>query len=287
MVAKLILVIGSYGQLALSFKKICPKSTKFISQNEINLIDTSKINAILSRYEPKYILNFAAYNKVDDAERNEENILINSTAVKVISEYCCSSDIPLVHISTDYVFDGLRGDYSENDQTNPINAYGKAKLKGENFIQEICSDYAIIRTAWLYSNGENNFLNKIKNQFTSSNSLKGASDIIGNPTSSDSLAQGVLAVLEKRNNKKLKSGIFHFANKGKVTKFEFICEINKLLSNKLNKKEKRVLSVKNIDFNLEAKRPFDTSLNVSKFESEFDFIIPTWDKELSRVIKEI
>ena len=287
MVEQLILVIGSQGQLALSFKKICPNSTKFLSSQDLNLADTQNIYENLMAYKPSYIFNFAAYNHVDNAEHDEQNILINSSSVKIIAEYCKDKDIPLLHVSTDYVFDGTQGNYLEDDLTNPINEYGKAKLAGESFIQLICKDYVIIRTAWLYSNGENNFLNKIQAQFLDQGNLKGAIDIIGSPTSSDSLAEGILEVFKRLEKKSLKSDIFHFANKGRATKYQFIDAINILLSKKLGQEKKGIVHVKNIDFDLEAPRPYDTSLNVDKFEAEFNFMIPEWETELSKIITEL
>ncbi len=287
MVEQLILVIGSHGQLALSFKKICPDSTKFLSSKDLNLLDTQNIYKNLESHQPSYIFNFAAYNNVDKAEDDNQNKLINSTAVKVIAEYCNDMKIPLLHVSTDYVFDGLQGNYHENDLANPINEYGKAKLAGELSIQSICNDYIIIRTAWLYSKGDNNFLDKINTQFHDRDTLKGAIDIIGSPTSSDSLARGVLEVFKRLEMRNLKSGIFHFANKGKVTKHRFIDIINILLSKKFGKEKKGVIRVKNKDFDLKAPRPYDTSLNVGKFEAEFNFIMPEWEEELSNIIAEL
>ena len=283
----MILVIGSQGQLALSFKKICPNSTKFLSSKDLNLSNTQNIYKSLMAFQPSYIFNFAAYNYVDNAENDEQNTLINSTAVKIIAEYCNDKDIPLLHVSTDYVFDGMQGNYLENDLTNPINEYGRAKLAGESSIQSICKDYIIIRTAWLYSNGRNNFLNKIKTQFIAEGNLKGAIDIFGSPTSSDSLAEGILEVFKRLEKKNLKSGIFHFANKGRVSKYQFINAINILLSKKLGQEKKDITKVKNIDFELKAPRPYDTSLNVNKFEAEFNFIIPEWETELSKIIFEL
>ena len=140
---KLILVIGSNGQLALSFKKICPKETKFLSSKELDLTNIKKINQILSFYKPKYIFNFAAYNKVDDAEKDKKNILINAEAVKEISNYC-NEKIFFSARSTDYVFDGSIGNYCEEDNPSPINAYGSAKLKGENYIREICKNISLL-----------------------------------------------------------------------------------------------------------------------------------------------
>lgn len=283
----MILVIGSQGQLALSFKKICPNCTKFLSSQELNLIDAQNIYKNLAAHKPSYIFNFAAYNQVDNAEHDEQNIIINSSSVKIIAEYCKDKDIPLLHVSTDYVFDGAQGNYLEDDLANPINEYGKAKLAGESFIQSICKDYIIVRTAWLYSNGENNFLNKIQTQFSNQDNLKGAIDIIGSPTSSDSLAKGILEVFKKLEKGNLKSGIFHFANKGRVSKYQFIDAINGLLSKKLGEQKKGIEQMKNKDFDLEAPRPYDTSLNVNKFEAEFNFIIPEWETELSKIIFEL
>lgn len=283
----MILVIGSYGQLALSFKKICPSSTKFLSSKNLNLLDTRNIYKNLKSHQPSYIFNFAAYNNVDNAEDDNRNILINSTAIKVIAEYCNDMNIPFLHVSTDYVFDGLQGDYHENDSTNPINKYGVAKLAGELYIQSKCSHYIIIRTAWLYSNGKNNFLDKVKTQFLNHDSLKGAIDVIGSPTSSDSLARGILEVFKRLENKTIKSGIFHFANKGRVSKYQFVNAINNMLSKKLGQKKKETISVRNDDFDLKAPRPYDTSLNVKKFETEFNFVIPEWEVELSKIIRKI
>ncbi len=283
----MILVIGSQGQLALSFKKICPNSTKFLSSKDLNLSNTQNIYKSLTAFQPSYIFNFAAYNYVDNAENDEQNTLINSTAVKIIAEYCNDKDIPLLHVSTDYVFDGMQGNYLEDDLTNPINEYGRAKLAGESSIQSICKDYIIIRTAWLYSNGRNNFLNKIKTQFITEGNLKGAIDIFGSPTSSDSLAEGILEVFKRLEKKNLKSGIFHFANKGRVSKYQFINAINILLSKKLGQEKKDITKVKNIDFELKAPRPYDTSLNVNKFEAEFNFLLPEWEAELSKIITKL
>jgi len=285
-VDKLILVLGSNGQLAKSFKKICPQNTIFLSSEDLDLTNIDNIFDALSKISPKYVFNFAAYNKVDNAETDDKNFIINSLAVKSIAEYCYKRDLPLIHISTDHVFDGIQGEYKEDSKTNPLNKYGTAKLMGEEFIQSICKKYIIIRTAWLYSNTSENFLKKIISQFKKKNGdLMGATDIHGNPTSADSLAMGIYEVYKKINSGKKPWGIYHFANKGKASKYQFVCEINKLLANKLDAKEKIVISKKNVDFALRAPRPYDTSLNVEKFEHEFGFLIPTWKEELSRTIE--
>ena len=124
-------------------------------------------------------------------------------------------------------------------------------------------------------------------QFVGQKDLRGANDIFGSPTSSDSLAKGILEVYKKIKNKSLPSGIYHFVNKGRVSKLNFVRTINELLSKKLHLKEREVISVNNSDFDLQANRPYDTSLNVDKFERDFDFIIPDWKEELANIIEKI
>ena len=142
----LILIIGKYGQLAKSFKKLQPNAL-FLSSKQINLLEIDKIQDILSKYEPNLICNFSAFNDVDRAEVSQKNNLINSEAILELGKFSMANKIPIIHISTDYVFDGTQGDYSEKDQTNPINKYGLAKLNGEKNLLETSYACLIIRTA--------------------------------------------------------------------------------------------------------------------------------------------
>jgi len=158
----MILALGKNGQLAKEFQKINQREILYLSSTELDLTCIDSIKFKLEPYHPKIVLNFTAYNFVDQAEENRDNELINSLAVKEIAEYCNAKNILLIHISTDYVFDGLKGNYTETDSVNPINAYGQAKLNGENFIRDICKKYFILRTSWLYSLYGRNFLITMK-----------------------------------------------------------------------------------------------------------------------------
>ena len=281
----LILVIGKYGQLARSFQKFKPDAI-FLSSKEINLVEINKIQSILSRYKPNLICNFSAFNDVDGAEVNQKNNIINSEAILELGKFSMSKKIPIIHISTDYVFDGIRGDYSENDQTNPINKYGLAKLHGERNLLDTSYSCLIIRTAWLFSRYKNNFLEKIILKIINNNHLTGAYDCIGSPTSASSLAKAIIKIIPKYLNDLSLGGIYHFANQGTASRYELIQEIQNLFIQTSSTKypHQEIIKVKNSFFNLPANRPLNTSLNSDKIFSTFNIKPSQWKEELKKEI---
>jgi len=281
----LILVIGKYGQLARSFQKFKPDAV-FLSSKEINLVEINKIQSILSRYKPNLICNFSAFNDVDGAEVNQKNNIINSEAILELGKFSMSKKIPIIHISTDYVFDGIRGDYSENDQTNPINKYGLAKLHGERNLLDTSYSCLIIRTAWLFSRYKNNFLEKIILKIINNNHLTGAYDCIGSPTSASSLAKAIIKIIPKYLNDLSLGGIYHFANQGTASRYELIQEIQNLFIQTSSAKysHQEIIKVKNSFFNLPANRPLNTSLNSDKIFSTFNIKPSQWKEELKKEI---
>lgn len=281
----LILVIGKYGQLARSFQKFEPNAL-FLSSKQINLLKINKIQSVLSRYNPDLICNFSAFNDVDGAEVNQNNNLINSEAILELGKFSMAKKIPVIHISTDYVFDGARGDYSENDQTNPINKYGLAKLNGEKNLLDTSYSCLIIRTAWLFSRFKNNFLEKIIFRIINSNELTGAYDCIGSPTSASSLAKAISKIIPKYLNDLSLGGIYHFANQGSASRYDFIQEIQNLFISSSSTKysPQEILKVKNSFFDLPAMRPLNTSLNSDKILSTFNIKSSDWKEELFKEI---
>ena len=279
------MVIGKYGQLARSFQKFKPDAV-FLSSKEINLVEINKIQSILSRYKPNLICNFSAFNDVDGAEVNQKNNIINSEAILELGKFSMSKKIPIIHISTDYVFDGIRGDYSENDQTNPINKYGLAKLHGERNLLDTSYSCLIIRTAWLFSRYKNNFLEKIILKIINNNNLTGAYDCIGSPTSASSLAKAIIKIIPKYLNDLSLGGIYHFANQGTASRYELIQEIQNLFIQTSSAKysHQEIIKVKNSFFNLPANRPLNTSLNSDKIFSTFNIKPSQWKEELKKEI---
>ena len=281
----LILVIGKHGQLAKCFRKLKPDAC-FLSSQQINFCETKKIQDILSLYKPAVICNFSAFNNVDDAEKNNNNNLINSEAMLELGKFSKTRKIPIIHISTDYVFDGIKGNYSEEDQTNPINEYGLAKLNGEQKLLESSYSCLIIRTAWLYSRFKNNFLEKIIMNIIDGKELSGADDCIGSPTSASSLAGAINKIIPKYLNDLSLGGIYHFANQGSTSRYELIKEIQNLFIHNSSKEyvPLKITKVKNSFFNLPAKRPHNTSLNSDKILATFDIEPSDWKEELNKEI---
>lgn len=281
----LILVIGKHGQLAKCYRKLKPDAC-FLSSQQINFCETKKIQDILSLYKPAVICNFSAFNNVDDAEKNNNNNLINSEAMLELGKFSKTRKIPIIHISTDYVFDGIKGNYSEEDQTNPINEYGLAKLNGEQKLLESSYSCLIIRTAWLYSRFKNNFLEKIIFNIINRKELSGADDCIGSPTSASSLAEAINKIIPKYLNDLSLGGIYHFANQGSTSRYELIKEIQNLFIYNSSKEyvPLEITKVKNSFFNLPAKRPHNTSLNSDKILATFDIEPSDWKEELKKEI---
>ncbi|MDB9790430.1 SDR family oxidoreductase [Gammaproteobacteria bacterium] len=281
----MILVIGKHGQLAKCFRKLEPDAC-FLSSQQLNFCETKKIQDILSPYKPAVICNFSAFNNVDDAEKNNNNNLINSEAMLELGKFSMTRKIPIIHISTDYVFDGIKGNYLEDDRTNPINEYGLAKLNGERNLLESSYSCLIIRTAWLYSRFKNNFLEKIILNIIDKKELSGADDCIGSPTSASSLASAINKIIPKYLNDLSLGGIYHFANQGSASRYELIQEIQNLFIHNSSKEYMplEITKVKNSFFNLPAKRPHNTSLNSDKILSTFDIEPSDWKEELNKEI---
>ena len=283
----MILVLGKNGQLSKEFQKINKEKTVYLSSQDLDLTKIDSIAPIIQEISPNLIVNFSAYNAVDLAEEDPKNILINSLAIKEIARYSSEREIPLIHISTDYVFDGIKGKYTEDDSPNPLNKYGKAKLDGENHIKSICKKYFIIRTSWLYSIHGDNFLTKVIGMYKNKSDLMGAYDLIGSPTSAKSLAYAIKHLIEFNKENEKNFGLFHFSNKGAISKYAFVEKIISLLISNGDIQEVSIKKVRNIDFNLVAQRPYNTSLISNKFAKKFNYKIPLWEDELKSIMGEI
>lgn len=284
------LIIGKNGQLSKSFRQVTDMNCTCLSSEDLDLRKTNFIKQILKEYNPSLILNFSSFNNVDLAESSYDSFLINSIAIKEISEFCFDSDIPLIHISTDFVFDGTSGNYSEQSVTNPVNRYGESKYLGEKYIQEILSHYMIIRTSWLYSSQKDtgNFFNKILNSYLSEGAeFMGAYDSIGSPTSATTLSEFLVSVIPMFLSDKDVSGLYHFANLGEVSRFSFIETILLELNRKFSLGLPNVKKVSNNDFNLAASRPLNTSLDCRKIIDVFNYELLDWKRGLRVEVNKI
>lgn len=257
-----ILVTGANGQMGQALRAISTDYTDvvFVFLNSMDLDITNKevCESILEKYQPDVVVNFAAYTAVELAEEEPEKAYaVNAFGVKLLSELCQKSKITLVHISTDYVFDGLKGKpYTTLDFPNPLNVYGASKLKGEQYIQENMKDYYIIRTSWVYSNYGKNFKRTMLELSTKLDEIKVVDDQIGCPTSAEDIGRTVMkCVLLKPS-----FGIYHYCGSDILSWYGFAKRIFK---------EKEIISsllipIDSIDFKSKVRRPLYSVLEVSK-----------------------
>ena len=282
---KKILVTGAKGQLGNELKKLSGSlpdfDFSFIDIEDLDLIDDRQVFCFFAKQQFDYIINCAAYTAVDKAETEQALArLINANVPEILlrasKEY--NPDTKLIHISTDYVFDGKNyKPYNENDLTNPINVYGKTKLEGENLIKDF-ENVIILRTSWLYSSFGHNFVKTVLRLADERETLNIVADQIGTPTYAEDLANAILNIIKKGNFEK---GIYHYSNEGVASWYDFAISI---LEEK--KIRKNVVPVKTEDFKTPAKRPFFSVLDKTKIKNTFNLHIPHWRESLKRCLKE-
>ena len=278
-----ILVTGASGQLGQCLQvmaKNYPQFTfTFKNSKELNIASAEAIETIFSQNTFDYCINAAAYTNVEQAESDSENaFLINAEAVKHLAEACKEYETKLIHISTDYVFDGeKKSPYNEDDQVNPINVYGASKLKGEQYLQEILKEHYILRTSWLYSPFGHNFLKTILKKAEEGASLQITTQQQGNPTNAKDLAAAILHIIDKD---KEGYGVYHFSNQGKATWYDFAKAIIDL------QPHKEVSLTASNAYKTKAKRPENSCLDKEKIIRTFKFPILEWEKSLGKLYQE-
>ncbi|WP_409198254.1 dTDP-4-dehydrorhamnose reductase [Methanobrevibacter acididurans] len=253
-----ILITGASGMLGHDLQRTL-KNHELILCNSKNLDITNKnlVSETINEMKPDILINSAAYTNVDDCETNyEEAYKVNALGPKNLANVCKDLKIPLVHISTDYVFDGKKTEpLKENDNLGPQTAYGKTKLEGEQFIQKILDEYFIIRTAWLYGCDGNNFVKTMLNLSKSHNEITVVNDQIGSPTFTYDLAKGISEIIKTD-----KYGVYHLTNSGSCSWYEFSKEIFRLTN-----KNVKVIPVTTEEFPRPAPRPKYSVLNNDKW----------------------
>jgi len=290
-----ILVTGKNGQLGRSIHKIV--NTKidnnqssnefiFVGREELDLSSENSISHYFDNNDKfDIIINCAAYTAVDKAEEEQELAnQINHLAVKQLAEISKEQKAELIHISTDYVFDGESDKaYLETDETNPINVYGKTKLAGEKALQEIMPTNAIIiRVSWMYSEFGNNFVKTMLRLGKERDELNVVSDQIGSPTYATDLAEAILKIISNKNyqNKGQPTEIYHYSNKGEISWCDFTKEIFKIA-----KVDCKVNPITTDQYPTPAKRPKNTLMNKDKIVNIFGMVILDWTESIQACIK--
>ena len=243
----------------------------------LDIRDYYLVKAALSSFMPDVVINCVAYTAVDDCEDREgEARLVNETGVKNLALAAKEIGAVLVHISTDYVFDGNgTSPYTENEEVSPVNAYGRTKALGERAVFENMEKYFIIRTAWLYGEGKN-FVKTMISLSEKNKTLRVVSDQIGSPTSANELARFIVYLIQTD-----KYGIWHGVCDGSTSWYEFTKEIMKLTG----KEEVEVLPIKSEEYRTKAKRPYFSVLSNKKMHNETDFKIKSWEEALKEYLQ--
>jgi dTDP-4-dehydrorhamnose reductase len=289
-----ILLLGKNGQLGYEAERtlFCLGDVTALDYPQIDFTNPTESLNFVREIKPDLIYNAVAYTNVDKAEsEGEKAVLINSSTVGEIARYCQKNGIPLVHFSTDYVFDGRKNDlYVETDTPNPLNMYGSSKLAGEQAIIESGCMYFIFRTSWVYSLREGGFVKKVLAWAKQNDELRIVDDQIGNPTWARMLAQLSVRVLPGKKEQlrplfEEKSGIYHLAGGGYASRLEWAKAILELWGKDDAIKTKRILPAKTSEFPSPAERPLFSALSCEKFEQAFGVEIPWWKKLLELMIR--
>lgn len=280
-----VLVTGAGGQLGKCLKKASlnfPHIT-FLFKDfvELDVTDQDSIDEVFDNNNIDYCINCAAYTAVDLAESEPQKaFLINSVAVKSLSETCKDNEVVLIHISTDFVFDGTKTTpYIESDPTNPINVYGTSKLSGEQHIKSILKRYFIIRTSWLYSEYGSNFLKTMIRLGSEKKELQIVHDQIGSPTYAMDLAHIILDVIESKNED---YGTYHFSNEGSISWYDFAKEIFKLTD-----LEVKLKAIQSLQYPTQANRPKYSVLSKKKIKDVLGVPIIGWKESLKEAISNL
>lgn len=278
-----ILVTGANGQLGRCIQDAVTDFPDlqfvFVSKEELDIADTDSLQAFFRKNNFSHCINTAAYTNVEKAESEcEKAFAINAEAVKNLASTCRENDVVLLHISTDYVFDGIKKSaYIETDITNPINVYGASKLKGEKYIQEICDKFFIFRTSWLYSQYGHNFLKTILNYSKEGKALTITTEQTGTPTNANDLAKSLLQVIGQDSTD---FGVYNFSNIGETTWFGFAEEI---LRQTGNLKEANL--AKTNHYRTFAARPEYSVLDNTKAQIKLNLKHIDWRESLKSVLK--
>ena len=287
-----ILVTGANGQLGNEMRVVSKNSSDryiFTDVEELDILDRNAVMDCVKREKIEVIVNCAGYTNVEKAEDDENTAeLLNAQAVEYLARACKDNDAVLIHISTDYVFGGNKGNTprTETEPANPTGAYGRTKLHGEEAIQRIGCKHIIIRTAWLYSEFGNNFVKTMRKLTAERDSLKVVFDQVGTPTYALDLAEVIELFIEKIKNangqQPIANGIYNFTNEGVTSWYDFAKEICELSGNKCD-----IQPCHSDEFPSKVKRPSYSVLDKTKIKKELNITIPYWKESLKICVNRI
>jgi dTDP-4-dehydrorhamnose reductase len=279
------IVFGASGQLGTCLKSVAEKQgitdINFLLEAGANILDLEGLRNIFEEEQPQYVINCAAYTAVDKAEDELELARkINRYGAENLASLCKEHGAVLVHISTDFVFEGMMPKLlDENDPAEPISVYGLTKLEGEQAISAAMDEFFILRTSWLYSEYGNNFVKTMLKLGADRDELKVIADQVGTPTYAIDLAKAILQIIESGNKA---YGIYHFSNEGAISWYDFAQAIFELSNTQV-----KVFPIPTSEYPTKATRPAFSVMNKAKIKTAFNMEIPYWRTSLQTCINEL
>ncbi|MDM8515001.1 dTDP-4-dehydrorhamnose reductase [Desulfobacterales bacterium HSG16] len=281
-----ILVTGAGGQLGKELVRSGKKTDMEIHgflRDSLDICNQDQINRVFEKVQPDIVVNTAAYTNVDKAETEIDTAFaINREGACHIAGFCGEADIPMIHISTDFVFDGSgRTPYTEEEPTNPLSVYGLSKAEGEEAVMSLARKHIIIRTSWLYGEHGNNFVKTMIRVFSKNKNVRVVSDQLGCPTNASDLAGAVLQIARIiKNQHEIDWGIYHYSGYGITSWHEFAENILRIAGAKLDLKTEKIEPITTQEWPTDARRPMFSVLDCSKLEKKFNITPEPWKQSL-------
>ncbi len=285
-------VTGLNGQVVSALKALESPNLHIVAlgRPELDLMQPSTVLDAIKKSMPDVIVSSAAYTAVDKAESEiEQAFAINCHGARAVAEAARDLGIPVIHISTDYVFDGAKADpYTEDDPTGPTSVYGQSKLAGEQAVASVTENHVILRTAWVYSIYGNNFVKTMLRLAATRDEIGVVADQFGSPTSADDIAQAVVAIAERllQDASPELRGVFHLVGTGETSWAGFA----KLIFSVLEEHTGKHIAVREIatsDYPTPAKRPANSRLNCSKLHKHYGLCLPSWTASTQHTVKRL
>jgi len=280
-----ILVTGANGQLGREVQTLSKQFPSyrflFTSKADLPINDTSLLKSFFAKNHIDFCINCAAYTAVDKAESEREKAFeINANAVGELAKICKEHQVKLIHISTDYVYNGsVERPLKESDAVGPINVYGASKLKGEELALAANPSTIIIRTSWVYSSFGNNFVKTMLRLLTEKEEINVINDQHGSPTYAADLADVIMKIIQKMENGETFSGIVNYSNNGVTSWYDFAREIKSLI-----KSGCKINPIPTSEYKTAAQRPLYSVLDTSKIRKWLQLDIPSWKDSLQKCI---
>ncbi|WKW45548.1 dTDP-4-dehydrorhamnose reductase [Myroides sp. JBRI-B21084] len=280
-----IVVTGRHGQLGSELYDLTSNNSQFqmvfVDREEMDLSNSVEIKTVLNTEKPNIIVSAGAYTAVDKAESDQDLCnAVNHLAVQAIGEWAAENNAKVIHISTDYVFDGLSEiPLKETDIPKPLNVYGATKLKGEQALQNSGAAYVIIRTAWVYSTYGANFVKTMLRLMNERDEIGVVADQIGTPTYARDLAQAILDIIQSTE---FTQGIYHYSNEGSISWHDFAVAIKEIkgFTTKVN-------AINSDAFPTPAKRPNFSLLDKTKITETYGVKVPNWKISLQEMLSKM